>query len=174
FMQEMGSMKEGGFIDSLALEQDGYAPEHTYNTSMDVYYNTDTLLTLGYLDYSYSGGAHGLYATQVASYDIQRQRRLRITDILYPGYEARVGDILAQTFRKAYGLGEREPLNTILFDSTILPNDNFGITSKGIFFVYVPYEIAPYVVGEIELFVAFEAIEDFVKPEWWTAPKHQN
>lgn len=168
FMQEMYSLQAGDFIDSLKLEKDGYAPEHVYSTGMQVYYNTDTLLTVGYTDYSYSGGAHGLYSTQVATYDIKGQRRLKTTDILHPGYEATVGDVLAQAFRTKYGLGEQETLNTILFDSTILPNDNFGITPKGMFFIYAPYEIAPYAVGEIELFIAFAEIEDFVKSEWWT------
>ena len=32
--------------------------------------------------------------------------------------------------------------------------------------MYSPYEIAPYAAGEIELFVSFEQITDFVQPEW--------
>jgi hypothetical protein len=54
-----------------------------------------------------------------------------------------------------------------------MPNDNFGITSKGIFFVFAPYEIAPYVVGEIELFVSFEKISDFVREEWYKTKKEE-
>jgi hypothetical protein len=173
FMQEMNSLKTEGLLDSLEVAKGGYAPDYAYNTSMQVYYNTDSLLTVGYTEYSYTGGAHGMYSTQVASYDLQDLQRLKITDVLLPGYEEKVSEVLNQALRLKYGLAENEPLSAVLFDNTILPNDNFGITAKGIFFVYAPYEIAPYVVGEIELFVAFEKISEFVKEEWYTAVEEQ-
>jgi|GEM_PF-329010 len=166
YQEEMRDLRKDGLLDSLGEPDEYLSYNYAYSTSMQVYYNAADFVTLGYTDYSYTGGAHGIYATRVESYDLTRQRILKISDILLPGYERKVSEALAQAIRIKYNLSEDAPLSAILFEDGIEANENFGITNKGIFFVYTPYEIAPYVAGEIELFVAFANIKEFVKPEW--------
>lgn len=163
FKEEMQLMRKDGMLDSLSSES--YL-SYSYSSSMQVYHNQAPLLTVGYTDYSYTGGAHGMYATQVASYELSKMRKLELNDILKPGYEERVSEVLADALRNKYRLEDSESLSSILFEDTIAPNQNFGITDKGIFFVYTPYEVAPYAVGEFELFVSFEKIQEFVREEW--------
>lgn len=168
FREEMASMTEAGIIDSLA-EPDMFLSFHySYNTSVQVYYNAPELLTLGFTDYSYTGGAHGMYATIVSSYDLKNKKVLKLSDILLPGYVEAVSKALAKAVRTKYNLSASAPLNTFLFEEEIAPNENYGFTDKGVFFVYAPYEIAPYAAGEIELFVSFERIKEFVNPAWLT------
>lgn len=168
FREEMASMKEAGIIDSLAEPDAFLSFNYSYNTSVQVYYNAPNLLTLGFTDYSYTGGAHGMYATIVGSYDLEQRKVLKLSDVLLPGYVEAVSRALANAVRRKYNLGETAPLNTFLFDEEIAPNENYGFTDKGVFFVYAPYEIAPYAAGEIELFVSFEKIREFVHPAWLT------
>lgn len=166
FREEMASMVEAGIIDSLAAPDAFLSFNYSYNTSVQVYYNAPHLLTLGFTDYSYTGGAHGMYATIVGSYDLAQQKVLKLSDVLLPGYVEAVSRALANAVRRKYNLGERAPLNTFLFEEEISPNENYGFTDKGVFFVYAPYEIAPYAAGEIELFVSFESIKEYVNPAW--------
>ncbi len=168
FREEMASMTEAGIIDSLADPDMFLSFHYSYNTSVQVYYNAPELLTLGFTDYSYTGGAHGMYATIVSSYDLKKKKVLKLSDILLPGYVEAVSKALAKAVRTKYNLGASAPLNTFLFEEEIAPNENYGFTDKGVFFVYAPYEIAPYAAGEIELFVSFEKIKEFVNPAWLT------
>jgi hypothetical protein len=166
FREEMSSMIEAGIIDSLAEPEAFLSFNYSYNTSVQVYYNAPNLLTLGFTDYSYTGGAHGMYATIVSSYDLKQNKVLKLSDVLLPGYVEAVSRALANAVRRKYNLGDAAPLNTFLFEEEIAPNENYGFTDKGVFFVYAPYEIAPYAAGEIELFVSFERIKEFVNPAW--------
>jgi hypothetical protein len=59
-----------------------------------------------------------------------------------------------------------EPLSNALFENSIEPTNNFCITKKGILFLYNPYEIAAYAMGEIELFIPFEELKTVVNPRF--------
>ena len=166
YREEMNSLRNIGMLDSLAEPDAFLSANYNYNSSVQVYFNSSKLLTLGFTDYAYTGGAHGMFGTRVESYDLETQRVLKLGDVLLPGYEEQVAKSLERAVRLKYNLKPKQSLDAILFEKEIQPNGNFGVTDKGIFFVYSPYEIAPYAAGEIELFVSFEQITDFVQPEW--------
>ncbi len=126
-------------------------------------YNQNNRLTIGYFSYSYYGGAHGMYATGYVSYDVKNKKRLTLKDVFKPGYEAKMGPILERAFRRQFKLQASQPLSEILFDDTIALTDNFGLTGKGIFFSYVPYEIAAYAAGDIQVYIPFTEIADLLQ-----------
>ena len=169
YKAEMRSLYEAGMIDSLAEPDAFLSTSYNYNSSVQVYFNSPQLLTLGFTDYAYTGGAHGLFGTDVESYDLRNLRMLKLSDVLLPGYEDAVSKALDRAVRIKYNLQAAQALDAILFEKEIQPNENFGVTDKGIFFVYGPYEIAPYAAGEIELFVSFEQISEFVQAAWLPA-----
>ncbi|MEM1215742.1 MAG: DUF3298 domain-containing protein [Bacteroidota bacterium] len=171
YRTEMANYIEEGIIDTSKMELHDALYHYAHSTSMQVYYNAWPLLTVGYTDYDYQGGAHGMYGTRVATYDVERARQLKLEDVLKPGYEEPVGQVLANAIRLKYNLAANQPLSAILFDDAVQPNANFGLTDKGIFFVFPPYEIAPYAAGEIELFVAFERIQEVVQEAWLPQPE---
>jgi hypothetical protein len=75
--------------------------------------------------------------------------------------------VLEEHLRMAYDIPAGAPLNGeagILFDKHLALTKNFYVTGKGVGFIYNPYEVAPYVVGEIELYVPFSEITDILKP----------
>ncbi len=136
---------------------------HEEMASMVVFFNEANLLTLGFWNYSFTGGAHGMYGTAVRSYDLAAKKRIALADVLKPGYEKKMAAALARSARRKFGLRAADALMSVLFENEIKPNENFGLTSKGIFFNYVPYEIASYAQGEIQIFVPFEEIRDLLK-----------
>jgi hypothetical protein len=165
YRREMLSLYREGFLDSTS--QEGHMPySYLYEKSVVVYFNSDQLLTLGFMDYSYTGGAHGIYATEVKSFALDTRRQLGLDEILLPGYERALSEALARDLRLKYHLDDDAPLSEVLFEDKLEPNKNFGLTDQGLFFVYQPYEIAAYALGEIELFVSFDNIQDYLQEEW--------
>lgn len=132
-------------------------------SSMQVFFNENNLLTLGFMEYSYTGGAHGNYGTAVRSYDLAAKKVIKLDDVFKPGYQKKLTAALNANARRKFGLKPNASLEGVLFEKSIKPNENFGLTSKGIFFNYVPYEIASYAQGEIQIFVPFEEIKDILK-----------
>lgn len=132
--------------------------------AVKVYYNNDNLLTLGFTNYSYLGGAHGMYSTVLQSYDLAKRKALSLSDVFRPGYEAALSQALEKALRERYNLADDQSINTILFEDSIAPNENFGLTGRGILFNYAPYEIAAYAIGEIELYIPFKEIQDLLRP----------
>ncbi len=136
------------------------------NSSVEVLYNRNDLLTLGFYSYYFSGGAHGNYSTFLTSYDLQSRKELTLDDVFLPGYESKIQPKLERAVRSRFGLGAKESLGSVLFDNSIAPTENFGLTGKGVIFNYPPYEIAAYAAGEIRLFVPFSEIRDALQPDF--------
>ena len=139
-----------------------YAESH----SLSVLYNEKGLLSLGFSEYTYGGGAHGNYGTLISSYDLAQKKVLKINDIFLPNFEKTLNTALAKAVRDKFEMKSKEALSSYLFDNTIKYTDNFCITKKGILFLYNPYEIAAYAYGEIELFIPFEEIKSVVNPSF--------
>lgn len=145
-----------------------YRPAATLNyeaeTSTYVLWNADNLLSVGFFNYSYSGGAHGNYATSVCSYDTRTGRALRFADIFRPGSELQLEKVLGKYARPALGLTAAEPLSRALFTNSLPVTHNVYLTSGGAVFVYGPYGIASYAQGEIRIFVPFTALRPLLQP----------
>lgn len=132
-----------------------------------VAYNQNNLLTVGYLSYAYYGGAHGMYATSYISYDLKNKKRLQLSDVFKPGYEEKIPLALERALRRQFNLQSDQLLTEILFEESIGLTDNFGLTGKGIYFNYVPYEIAAYAAGEIKIYIPFMEIKDLLQPAFY-------
>ncbi|MBD2714859.1 DUF3298 domain-containing protein [Microvirga sp. STR05] len=131
---------------------------------MHVLWNQAPLLSLGYYNYSYTGGAHGLYGTTVATFDTRTGRRLRYDDIFRAGTRAQLMALLDNAARRAFRLAPNAPLDKTLFVKQLPVTRNVFLTSGGATFVYTPYEIASYAQGEIRLFVPLSELRPLLKP----------
>lgn len=163
YKEQIEAEIELGFIDTSKAETLSMGLNHEVSLSMDIFYKSADLLSLAYTYYSYEGGAHGNYASTIAAYDLVDKKKITLKDILVDGYEEALSTALASAVRKKFTLGENTPLSEVLFENAISPNENFGLTDKGIFFVYAPYEVAAYAIGEIELFIPFDQIAAWVQ-----------
>ena len=141
----------------------------TYNNDetkhLLVVYQSAEWLTLAAWHYSYMGGAHGNYATDYTVLHAKNGTAAKIEDILLPSGKKQLPGLLDKAFRRQYELTAGEKLSDGgLFDDSIAPNDNFYLTEKGIGFSYAPYEIAPYALGQIDLFVPFSLLKNYLQP----------
>lgn len=139
------------------------------DVEMKILWNADNHISMAYEGYQYTGGAHGLSNTLLQVFDLNTAKVLTIQDIFKPGYEAQLREVLEKHLRAAYDIPEGAALNGdhgILFDPHLALTRNFYLTGKGVGFIYNPYEVAPYAVGPIELFVPFSEIEQIVRPAY--------
>ena len=130
------------------------------NFGIEVLYNRNQLLSVALTQYTYTGGAHGMMYTRCYSYDLKGRKKFRIQDVFKPGYQAKLKLALNQAAKKKYRV---QSLSDALLVDEIEPNDNFFLTGKGICFVYQPYEIGPFSMGEQFIYIPYSNLSDQLK-----------
>jgi hypothetical protein len=129
-------------------------------------YNDNDLLSVRQEWYSYTGGAHGNYGSSNYAINLKTGKRIKLEDLFLEGSQDELSSIIEQKIleQQRKFIGERASLQDAgFFVAEIKPTDNFYLTQKGIGFYYSPYEIAPYVMGAIEVFVPFTDCKGLIK-----------
>lgn len=127
-----------------------------------VRYNEGNLLVLEQDGWDYSGGAHGNFGSSFACLDLEAKKQLALSDLLTAD-SATLQPIVEKYFVQQYELAGK-PLTELLFDEHLALTENFYITGAGIGFLYNPYEVAAYAVGQINVFVPFTALRPYLTP----------
>ena len=140
-----------------------FSMSYTISTSIDVVSNVNGLLTLAFKEYSYTGGAHGSYGTRLRTYDVKTKKVAKLDDFFKPNYQSALNAAIIRSAKRHFNVPPKGSLKDRIFHEDIEANDNFMVNRKGILFNYVPYEIASYADGEIQLFVPFEELKAVLK-----------
>lgn len=136
---------------------------------MKIIWNAGSIVSVAFQSYQYTGGAHGLSNTLLNVFDLKENKTLTMNDIFKPGYEKELQQALEEDLREQYDIPANAPLNGnhgILFDKHLALTKNFYLTGKGIGFIYNPYEVAPYVAGQINLYIPFSKIANIIQPAY--------
>ncbi|MDR1353856.1 MAG: RsiV family protein [Treponema sp.] len=120
----------------------------------------EKLLVLAKTTESYLGGAHGNSSTSCFVVDPAAAKQLVLDDIFNDTEKLRL--LLEAELRRQYGLPENAPLSEAGFfeDRVELP-ENFFLTEKdasSMYFLWNAYEIAPYVMGAIQISLPFRSL----------------
>lgn len=118
------------------------------------------LQTLNVSYNEYTGGAHGMYSIVYDVYDMTTGEIISEDDLFKPGFRDGVAALLSDAL-ETY-LAENDEDGEMLF-SMPEPNGNFSVSDTHVTWVYNPYEIAPYVMGAIELSVSWADLKPFLK-----------
>jgi hypothetical protein len=107
----------------------------------------------------YMGGAHGMREKQYFLFDTAKVKKLSLDDLIQKNAHMTVRRILAAKLREFSGIPADAPLSQGGF-FTDLPEipENFFLTASGFGFHWDPYEIAPYVMGPIEVLVPYDEL----------------
>ena len=110
------------------------------------------------------GGSQASSQQVIMNFEIATGRLLTVQDIFVDGFEARLNPILLKALQTKTGFTTMKALhdNGYLKNSDIFVPENFILGSDAITFVYNPDEIAPSIVGCIELTVSYAAIENIL------------
>ena len=110
----------------------------------------------------YAGAVHGNYGTGFYNIDHRTKTLLRESDYFVEDYAAQLTKILQRRLLIGYKVKELEEKEGISA-ADITPNDNCSIGPKGLTYIYNPYEIAPYALGQITIFVPYEDLQPILR-----------
>lgn len=134
------------------------------SNSIQVAFNSASLLSIGFNSYEYSGGAHGMYAVNYKVYDLTSRKRILLKHLFKSGTDAALKTLLIDYAKQNFGLTAAQKLTEAGFFENILPlTENFYLTHKTITFTYVPYEVAPYAMGMVSVTIPYEKLKPLLK-----------
>ncbi|MCB2207644.1 MAG: DUF3298 and DUF4163 domain-containing protein [Bacteroidetes bacterium] len=135
-------------------------------TSMSVTYNSDYILCLEYLDYVYSGGAHGMANLSYDIFSLETGKVIEFQDIFSDDASDSLTDILTRQIRKDKQIPDSIALTRAgYFVDVIEPGKNIYLNGSGIGFVYNQYEIAPYSTGVTNIFLKYNQLNGLLKED---------
>ena len=122
--------------------------------------------------YIYMGGAHGLETRNYFNFDLKTGNIITEKDLFNSNYQAELSEIIKKRIveesKEMKETKETEPIlsleDTDFWADSIKPNGNFYITDESINFVFNPYEIAPYYMGQTEVSIPFNRLKNILKP----------
>ena len=123
--------------------------------------------------YVYTGGAHGSNFRQFVNYNLQTGEQIDEEQLFAENYQEPLTQLLLQ-----YMVEQNDEIALIqdLQEAgynvdDIHPNDNFYLAEEGITYVFNPYDIAPYALGETEILIPWSALQNILKPEFQAVEK---
>lgn len=146
--------------------------ERVFSDEVEVMYESGFFLVLAQSIHSYTGGAHGNYAYNLATIDKRTGKVLKPSDVLTQQGIAQLPKLLEIALRQQFGMDAKKTLeqNGALV-KTIPLNDNFYVTDSGIGFWYSPYEVMPFVYSDVMVVLPLSAVQTLFLPSFLQAGK---
>ncbi len=162
---KIGEINSKRYFESIS--QDGYeAPEQWADLfsvdSYSVYYYSPARYVT-YLDYNYSymGGAHGMYCIRLATYSFEKKDGITLDNMFKPDSRPAILDLIRQSisqdsvFAPCYDEAAMRVGDMPLPQPALLP--------EGVVFCYQPYEISLYSDVAYQFMVPWPAIAPYLK-----------
>lgn len=118
------------------------------------------------------GGAHGLETRNYYNFDLKTGSLITEKDLFKANYAPELIKLIkariVEESKEYKDEKNSEPIinleDTDYWTDSIKPNGNFYITDEGINYVFNPYEIAPYYLGQTEVTLPFNRLGGLLKP----------
>ncbi len=149
--------------DSSVYEDYPYEMQYTFETGYQVEYNSKEFISVALSHYQFTGGAHGNYFALGYNIEMKGGNVLTLKDIIKDDSFDMLSYECEQAILEKY---EAESLTDAgLFENEItVPDDqDFYILPGMLVLQFDPYEIGPWVMGEITAEIPFEKIKDILK-----------
>jgi hypothetical protein len=121
--------------------------------------------------YVFMGGAHGLSNRNYFNFDLKTGKLITEKELYVANYQTALSELIKtriiEESKEAKGKDADPIMNmedTDFWTEAIKPNGNFYITDESINYVFNPYEIAPYYMGQTEVTIPFDRIRNILKP----------
>jgi hypothetical protein len=155
----------------LELTAQGEVPElpsavldWTYEETHD-FHTYSRLQVIDRLKEYYTGGAHGMQEKDYFVLDLNEKKQFHLADLFLEGTKGVLKTHIEDALRVYSELKPGAPLSSgYYFEDSVEPSENFFLNPQGIGFHWDPYEIAPYVVGPVEVIIPYGDMEDLFSP----------
>lgn len=137
------------------------------NSTNEILYNKNGLLSFSVFIENYTGGAHGGHLVTNRTLNLQTGNFVREDEIFIDGYQDELSQLIVQALTADNNLTAAIELENIGFFSVeeIFPNKNFYVNEEGITYTFNEYEIANYVMGAIEVTLTYDHIRHLLREE---------
>ncbi len=156
---------EATLKDCDGLERDEFSkdlPDFESEGYSGVIYNHKKVFGVDLNYYSYTGGAHPNHGTNTYYFDITSGRELKLIDMVQGPALVKLSALATASFNKAHKV-KRASDGGLFEDKIKLKGiEAFYIGKKGITLWFSPYEIAPYVVGDIEVDISIDDLKPLI------------
>ncbi len=132
-------------------------------------YNQNKILAYGIMRFLDYGGAHPITTRRFLNFNLSDGKQITEQELFIADYQQELTEIIKT--KLLYDLNSQTESAQIVnlnetdyYDTEIQPNGNFYINEAGICYVFNPYEIAPYYMGETEVFLPFELLQHLLLP----------
>ncbi|MDG6828962.1 DUF3298 domain-containing protein [Glaesserella parasuis] len=135
-------------------------------------YQRNNLVVFSQFYNIYTGGAHGMYSTRYLNIDTDKQAIIKLVDLLSEKEQAALKETLWNRYVGEWMLlsgGNSEPFTA---KAELIFSDEFYFSESGITFVYPPYALGPFVMGEVELTLYWSEINEFLPKEYQGRDKY--
>ncbi len=134
--------------------------------SINIHYNQKYLLSVECFDYGYTGGAHGMPVSKFCVIDLTSGTRITLENIFRAEFENDLADIVNAALREKYELEPGTSLKEAdFFVHDVIPCQNFFVNKDGLEFYYNRYEVAPFSMGSINVFIPFAKLKFLMKKD---------
>lgn len=172
--------EEESSLQSLADEYAGWAEEDEAYTDTDYYRYSifreieaarmdNRVISLVELHGDYTGGAHGNYGFTGYTLDVKSGEFLDILDILKDagGFREASVNYITKYLKEEYAdelFPEYEQTIEDIWTRTEGPD--WYLDASGITFIFNPYEIGPFAMGEVRITLPYEEFSSYIKEEY--------
>jgi hypothetical protein len=151
--------RAAGSVEGPDVEEPSASLNWEYTETFQSFAQTPHTAVLAQNRDYYIGGAHGMQEKTYFVFSLDEVRWLRLNDIFKEGTESALQDHITEALRIRQGLTPGAPLTGGgFFENSVVVSEDFFLSRKGIGFQWDVYEIAPYVMGPIEVIIPYEKI----------------
>jgi hypothetical protein len=137
-----------------------------------VEYADDNLISVNFVEYTFTGGAHPNSGNFTLTYDLKAGRELKLADLFKPGsgYLSKIAGYALRDLkeRKDPETGENMGIAQDIFEDGAKPAaenyQNWNITKKGLLITFPPYQVAAYAFGPQTVIVPYTELKDIARP----------
>ncbi len=142
---------------NIDLYQEGAASFNWEKSkAVRILYNENQFLSLEFYDYGFTGGAHGLTISKFFVINLEDGHSVTLDEIFRKDFKNDLRDILNDQLRLQFEIPDNKDLRDAGFwVEAVDPSTNFYLNKDGIAFYYNQYEIAPFSMGPVQVFIPY-------------------
>ncbi len=140
------------------LRKIGFNQNYGAVVNYEVKYNKNGLLSVVFTDYTYNGGAHGIYGDISYTFDLTTGETYNLEDLFNAGFDYKnvINEIVKEQFNAMdYTLEEFK---------SISENQPYYLSNSGIVIYFSLYEYTPYAAGIPRFTIPYEQIASSIQP----------
>lgn len=152
-----------------AMLADGKAnPSLGYTEVMNSNYvsQRNNIVTFSQFHNSYTGGAHGMYHTEYLNIDTDKRKIISLSDLFSPQEQVALKENLWNQYVDEWYKLTGDNSQPFVYKQDLVFSEQFYFSDFGITFVYAPYEVGPFAMGEIEVSLSWHEINDYLPKEY--------